>query len=899
MPKTLTAQQEQERLKNGVKGVWLFEGDFDDYSQSTLTKRFASTPFTLSSQSYDGLIANGGVRFGPIRLKPTGGIAPVTTFELSLRDEEGLSLLQDSYIVASDSFVGYFLFVTGSDADSDRIEIMRGDIEKTTINKNVWRISFKDDTKKSLKQIPTKIIEPVTYPYGFNFGAVIPEYFGNLNDEPDYVDGSVISLAPCRITDKFQVQGTSSLYQKTTTNLYQWYNSANAFGQVLNASFSGKEFTAPDPARKMFLKASRPKVTGADPPNTISDWWKVIDNDPNTNVAIPYVSPTVNNGISVWMSGTSELGVLTSVKVRVDIVTDTTYALIVGRSDDTQLYSGFNITGSQTITLALNDVGGWEGLQNLYVSVIALFNYNSVTVSAISLEIEFDDFIAFNETEPELYQSGEGYEDVTANYKDGSVIDSANSVLRNPVHILEALLRGRFLNNQEEAKIDGASFAAAAALRSDWYFDFAVDQEVSDAFIDKLCFEAGLFLWSMNGKFYCSAMEKTATPTHFFQGGYSTPVLGKISEPNKQQYDLQIDRTPSTQLYNEVALRYAVHPATEKPQKAEIASGQYRIEGNGDTDEFTDQLTDTSATFVTDDVAVGETVYVAGDTEYRIVSVVSETVLDIQAFDGGTTQTNIATDYYIGPNIREDAFISQVNYKYINPLGGNRQKTFLDDGGYISKFIREELTAQKFVEHVLEWFSVTRERIKFSLLHDGINVEIGDYIYFDHPKLMTGKRAFLISTLDGAINDTQTTITVATGQAGFFRVNDYIYIQEANVTAPEAMKVITVDAANDQLTVERNALNTKAGTFSNGKNIYRLQQKWLVTGITPMSPTVPYIKVEAEEVPESYFPTGITSDEVNNYFNATPEERAQSGWATLRNGRVIFNDPNSAISYIS
>ena len=107
---------------------------------------------------------------------------------------------------------------------------------------------------------------------------------------------------------------------------------------------------------------------------------------------------------------------------------------------------------------------------------------------------------------------------------------------------------------------------------------------------------------------------------------------------------------------------------------------------------------------------VGEGVYVDNDKLYTVASVVSETVLTLTAVDGGAVSTLSSVSYYLGPNINDLAFSSQQAYKAVNALGGNRQRTFLDDGGYISQFIRDESTAELFKDHCLDWFSASRFR---------------------------------------------------------------------------------------------------------------------------------------------------------------------------------------------
>jgi len=872
---------EAERVKDGVSGIWIIVATWDEYGQSTTTKRWASRDYTLSGNTYEGIIAQSGLSFGAQRIKASGGLAPVYSWQIRLRDESAESTITDTHVVANDEVIAYFLFPTGSETDSDRIEVMRGVVESNSTRQNVWSLKIKDDSKKDLKQIPTVTLNPITYPYAYSLGAVIPECFGNLNVAPDDTSSSIVSLAPCRFTDRFALQATSSLKKKSGSTVYQWYPSANRFAKISTSSESNGIVTVDQPERVMWARPSRPKVS-----NDVTNWYNTVDSNASVSCSI-----TGGSNLDVWLSGSPKLGAMTAVKVNIKASGDYTYTI----KDDTTTVTGPTAaTGDVVYTLTLGSYEDWS-LSLLNVEIDGTTN---ATIEEINLQIEFDDFLALSDEEPALFQVATGWEDLSTSYNDGSVVDGSGNVLRNPVHILEAMLRGSNLNDLPEADIDSTSFGSAATARASWYFDFALKEQVSDQFLDQYCFEAGLYLWNADGKWKCAAMEKTRTVDHFFHGGYHMPVVGPIDQPMQQQYDLEITPVNASQIYNEIAFRYAPHPATGQPQKAIIASGQYRLTGTCNTAETGSTLTDASATFVTDSVLAGERIYVSGDTLYEVTSVTSETVLVVTPIDGGAVTTDTGVTYYLGPNINDDAFVSQQAYKVINALGGNRQKTFLDDGGFKSQFVRDDSTAELFKEHALEWFSQPRDRIKFSLSHDGILVEVGDYLYLDHPKLKASQRAEAMTEVAEDVDGVETVIDVTTGEAGLLRADDYIYLQESNVSAPEVMKVVSVDTSLDQITVLRAQLNTKATTFSNGATIYHLTEKWVVIGVKPLSPTSTKIEIEAEEVPPSYFPVGVVTDNAYpSYSTATASQRTQAGWASLRNGRVVDTDPESAISF--
>jgi len=881
MARTLTAGQEAERVKDGVSGVWTVVATWDEFGEATTTKRWASRAYTLSSNTYAGIIAQNGLDFGMLRIKPNGGLAPVYSWTLKLRDEEAESTITDTHVVANDEVIVYFLFPTGSETDSDRIEVMRGVVERNTTRSNVWTLKIKDDSKKDLIQIPTTTLDPVTYPYAYSLGAIIPECFGNLNIGPDDVSNSIVSLARCRTTDRFALTASSSLKKKTGTTVYQWYSASHRFAKLVTTSELAGVVTVDDPARIMWLRPSRPKVS-----NDVSDWYDTVDSNASISAAI------VNtDNLDVWLSGSPKLGAMTALSIKIKASGSYNYTIY---NDTTSITGPTGVTGDTSYALTLGSFDDWA-LSLLNVEIDGTGN---ATIEEIYLQVEFDDFLAVSDEEPDLFQIVSGWEDLTTAYNDGAVVNSSGSVLRNPVNILQALLRGSNLNNLPAASVDSTSFTIAEASRSSWNFDFVMDEQVSDQFLDKFCFEAGLYLWNIEGQWKCAAMDKSRVPEHFFHGGYHMPIVGSALEPMKQQYDLEITPVNASSIFNEIAIRYAPHPATSRPQKAEIASGQYRLTGTANTVEVGSTLTDASATFVTNGVIAGEHIYVSGDTLYSVTSITSETILVVAPVAGGAVTDGTSVTYYLGPNIDGDAFVSQQAYKVVNALGGNRQKTFLDDGGFKSQFIRNETTAGLLKDHAIEWFSQPRDRIKFSLSHDGILVEPGDFLYLDHPKLKSSQRATEVTLIIEAVDSSETVIDVTAGEAGLLRADDYIYLQESNSTAPECMKIISVDTGTDQITVTRATLNTKAQTFSTGVTIYHVTEKWVVTGVKPLSPTNTKIQIEAEEVPPSYFPVGVVViDAAPDYSTATASQRAQSGFASLRNGRQVDTDPSSAISF--
>jgi hypothetical protein len=202
-------------------------------------------------------------------------------------------------------------------------------------------------------------------------------------------------------------------------------------------------------------------------------------------------------------------------------------------------------------------------------------------------------------------------------------------------------------------------------------------------------------------------------------------------------------------------------------------------------------------------------------------------------------------------------------------------------------------------DHIVDWFSQPRDAVRFALTHDGILMQPGDIFMIDHPRLKPSQRPNAVTALTSGITDSATTWNVTAGTAGLLRANDWVYLQTDAKTEPEACQIASVDAPSNQVTVTRGELNTTARAHNSAQSIYHLTTKWFCTGVQPMTRNRPYITVQAEEVPPWYFRVGVVvAAGYDNYIDASAEDQAIAGWATLRNGRVADEDAGSEISHV-
>jgi len=885
MPKALSTQANNNRFLDGVEIVWLVEATFDQYGAATVVKRYGSQAITISSNAYEDSMADGGLDFGWATVANKGGLAAVATASLKLRDEESISNLADTYVLQNDEIIFYACFIDGAQVASDFIEIARGVVESHNAGKNVWAIKLKDASKLQLQRFPTKLVDPTTYINAYQFGQPVPISFGNLNVGPNDGAGVSPSLAPIRMTDRFSLLGTAGLYKKTGSTAYQWYDQANAFAEIITSSEASDIITLDDPERKILLRPSRAKTS-----NDVTNWYYVADGDLTNTLAVG-----AGENLDVWLSGSPKLGELTALTIEIKAAGSYTYTV----KDDTTIILGPTAaTGDATLTLTSANFVSWD----LALLNIEIDGSSDCALETIELDVRFDDFLAFQDQAPRMFEKVTGFEDLTAHYADGAVIDSSGNVLRNPTHILQAILRGKDMMELATAKmINGWSDAETS--RASWYFDFAIDSQLNVDFLNDYCFQAGLHLYPEEGGWSVAAMDNTRTPSHFFHGEYHMPVLNGLSAPSEWHYDLTITPAPISDVINEVALRYKKHPAIDEYKAIKIASGRHRINGNCTivSSGSTGTLTDSSATFVTGGVIVNEYIYVSGDKEYKVDIITDETNLVISPVDGasGVLDAASSTAYWLGPNLNSDSLLSQLSFKTTTALGGTAQETAFDDGGYKSGLIQDDSTAQLLVDHIIEWNSQPRDRMEFPLFHSSIDVQLGDVCYIDHFNMRTSKRPITLSTVAGSHNSTTTTLSVATGHSGLFRVNDYIYVVAAVSGVPECMKITAINTSTDDLTVTRGTLNTEGQALSGTETIQRCQEKWMVTGVKQISPSSPFLKVRVEQMPPSYKPIGqVVSASYSVYSVATEAEKAGSGFATQYNGKVVDAEADSNISYV-
>ena len=877
--KAISTQAAAQKILDGVKLVWLVEIDADAPNAATSTQYYGSRKYTLTHAYTDQLSVN-GLQLEWTRLRVGGGLASVSNARLTFRNEAILSDLVDLYFLENDEVRVYLVFVNGSEVLADRVPVGQFVIENYPYTERLWTMQCIDGSDKDFRDIPTELINLVDYadaPLNA-LGKVVPVPFGVLRQTPHDLDGSGTFLAPAINTDIFTHTYTSGTLNNAFADAFQYYPNSRRLAKLSAITQTAGSFTINDGSRQMFISPNRKKST-----NDVAGFKSAIDRDASTSV-------TVSSGanLDLIFAGTSgQLGTMSNLYLQVAVTGAATWnydvfhgttniAAATGQSGDVQI----DLSGQ----IATYFADKWDMEQlSIQISTAA-----DLAFDEIYLDVRFEDQESRDRESLPVFQEVDGFEDLAASYKDGAVISSAGVTLENPVHILESIFRAKMLLNIPAASMDLSAFDAAATARATWKFAFVLDQPVEIEFLNQFAFQAALHLFKDGaGAWNAVAQDKTATPVHYFSA-HNMAVKNPREEPSRWETNIQFSRTPIRDLINEVVLRYGLDRTTGEYTKLSVSSGRHRVAGTCIVNATAGTLTDSSADFLTDSVQVGDTVYVEGDKDYDVDAVQSETVLEISGV-GGVNDNGTLTNYWAGPNLTGPMKRSQTRYKTEHALG-DRFNQFSRRGGFTSDFINDDTTAQNLITHIEEWRSQRRLSVEFATWWNAIDAELGDVCFVDHTWLSTTKRPSVLTTLSGGINNSTTTIPLISNAV---RVDDYILI------GTEIMLVTARTPASSNVTATRAQCNTQAAAANGGAEVLIMNRvKWEITGIRADISTA-QIRIEAQETPPDYNPTGLVSAAGSaNWSAATSEQKVSSGYASTFSGRVVDDDEYSAISYV-
>ena len=887
--------------------LYLIEVDADVPGAATTTLRYGTRQYTIPSTSttYEDKLRDGGLSLGGHQARIGGGLAEVSGFSYVLANEAQESVtLADAYFLENDAVRVYLIFISGSEDSDDKIEIARGVIENYPFSMRDFTFDVIDGSDKDFKQFPTLAINLIDHPFApvDSLGKIIPVVFGEVN-QLGFVTGTGLApfLAPTSNIDIFQRKYTSGTLNDSYSFVYQYYSGARRFGQVSNITQSSTPyFTVDDAERHMYLGPVMPKSS-----NDVADWYLTADGK-YSGAGATHATIALNSDLDVYIGGCPKLGTVTEVVAKI-LSNSGSYDYEVFLGAVSLAASSSPVSGNQSITLAASN---WATNWDFERVSVEIDGTGAANITEIFLEVSYDDQQTAEAQSLPLFQATVGFEDLTTNYRDGAVISSSGTALRNPVDILHAVFRAKNLLDLPIADINVPSFTSARANRTiaggnvaDWYFDFVLDQPVNIEFLNELAFQAGLHLFKdFKGTWKVVSQDKDRTPTQSFWSEHNIAIRNPDAVPEEWEYDATFARTPIRDLINEVALRYRLDRATGEYTKVAIASGRHRTTGTG-TLTAAGLFTDSAANFSTNGAVVDDTVYIEGDKAYTVSAIAPSgaTTLTLTSSTGINVHT-VAATYYIGPNLTGEMIRSQLRYKTTNPLG-QELKDYTDIGGYTSDFIADDSTAVAFVDHLVTLRSQRRLQVEFGTWLNAVDVELGDTVWLDHPWLPVSRRPVQYTTLGAALNDSATSVTVQDGDATLFRQvssgeKDFIRV---NYEVMEVQTIVTSGSANT-ITVTRAQCGTQAAAHDDDTPVYHLNRvRFEVVGTQYDLDNV-QIRIQAQETPPAYAPEGraVSSSDYSGvtFASATETQRVQAGWATPFNGLMIEDDEFSNISNV-
>ena len=872
---------ELNRHNAAYRIVWLVEVDADEPGASTTTQYYAHRKYTVNGQAYADQFA-AWPEFGWQRIRVGGGISQVGTMNVRLRNEAKLTQLLDTYFLENDEIRSYLIFADGTETTTDRVELFRGVVEDPPFGLHEWDIQARDGSEKDFREVPQAKVNLIDYvDASFDaLGKVIPEPFGNLNVGPhDDAGADPLLAGPCRNINVFTQEYTPGLNCTSYGQVFQYYQASGRYAEVPAAAVTqgANSFLISTSSREVRLGGVLAAGT-----NDVAGYNAALDGDITNGVAI-----VASDNLDILIGGMPKVGEITSLKLVIDASGGYNYDLLL----DGVSKSSASVNGDQSITIAsatTDHADNW----NFEQYEVQIDGTGAATINSIYLLLAFEDQMTIDRQGLDLYQKVTGFEDLAAKYADGSQI-KGGGVITNCADALEALLRATNLMGLVAAGVNQTSFDSVAITRSGYNVGFMLSQPASVPWLNEFCFQMGLHLFKdFEGKWKVVAQEKTLAPVHTFLGDKHVAVLNPDDPPEGFEPDIAFSRTPIAHLINEIALRYKLDRGTGQFTAIHIKSGRTRLTGTCSVTASTEKLEDLTASFSTGTTpaVVGDTVYVEGDKDYTVDAIDSDTVLSISTATGSVRDSVAGTNYSLGPNVDGRMVRSQSRYKTENPLG-QAQDSLTAVGGYTSDIIVDDTTATNVVERLVEWRSQRRFQVEFATFLNAVDVELGDFCWFDHAWLPTSKKPVLIGTIISGINAAVTTMDSA--ENGLLRTGDIVLMDD------EAVQVTAVNYSGTDITISRADDNTVAATHATGTAMYRLNLvRWEITGLRPV-PEKQQFRLQIQETPPGYQPVGIVVTAGYPAWDAaTAAQRAQSGWSTLFSGRVKDEDEYSAISYV-
>ena len=842
--------------------------------------------YVIDSKTHLDLLMPQGLGDLRMSIPAGGGIATVSVWNVDIlnpTDAGGRqSDMLDDYFLENDEIRWKMVFKTGSETAADILTLFAGDLQDPEISTLTFSLSAKDGTRKTLKEVPQEIADPIEFPNIpiDNTRFPIPVAIGDLNVEPFNTAGSRPRLAHCIAVDKLLHKYTSSRFNKTGGQPYVFYRSARMYSRIEDYTVSGIFFTIDSSLRFSKIKPIRPLAT-----NDVATWQNVVDGSTATGAAI-----VASDNLDVQFRGVPKLGTISAIEVRIEASGSFNYT--VQKQGETDITGGG--TGGTSVSLSSwNFSSNWDFEQiKVLIDGTGAATINLITLDITFLEQETGDQLAYP-----VFQSVQGYEDQAARYQDGGAIVGAGTLIENPIDVLLALMRDKRMGmRMETAQIETSNLAAERTKLTGWKFAFSLDLAMDINALSDLAVQGKIRMFrTFDGKWKLSVFDKTNVPVAaFFHESNIAITNPEEEDASKHETSLTVGRSPMAEIFNEFLVRYGWDPALGTYTEQEIASPHYLVIGTGTLNLSAGTLTDTAtpATFVTDGVQVGYKCFMDRDQLYKVDAVVSETVLQVSTVDpGGEVSDGHVDTYYIGPNFNFDCHRSSLKYKLVNRMTIE------------SRFIQDKTTAQNLIAHVVEYYGERRMIAPFRTWLNGVNLELGDFMVIDHPDIPPKKRPTLLGTLSAGINDSVVALPMTTNQELLAQEDDILFLKPADGAHYRECVIVTgIDDVNGEIDVTRAEVGTIARAWSAGDEVWRFITKFEAVDLNYQpngNGGHPEIEITPRETPRFYVPVGhVAPDGTPDYADASAEERIQYGWVTYPNGEVVWLDPDSAQSFV-
>lgn len=841
---------------NHFESVWAVKLLLDSSNSSDIESRlWATGEVTIGEDIYEPLIVDNGIIFSDSTTDILGGYNPLNNeVTISVINVENESEILSNYVLVNDTVIVYLVQLLNG-VYHDHVKFFEGKIYNRNINKSLWNIKAKNKLGKLIINYPTKLITPLSLPDTSpdNFGKVEPIVLGKFDISPFDNIGRAARLAPCVDTQATWVGGfTSGFYNNSYDELYDLKD--GEYYEILDQSETPENHVRNvDSSRRRFRM-----YLGAPSQDNRAINWQNLSNGKDEGIFNP--SSMANNDIlSLFFASRAKQGAINSVKLvmrRTDLIAFSTnewYSLTINNENLT-IFLDSNITVDEREGTLIHSIDwtnkDWDDLAEIKLTM----NNQHVELKQVYLEIEFT--IIDQERVPNIVQKVTGVAPNPVLLGFAEQYDGDISI-ENPVHHVLVILCHSSMMNIPVNLIDLNSFKIAATVRNEWKFSHIINNINNKDSLRRLLVEAGLTLVEHNGLIAIRAASSEPEPVG--------AIIGEehiLNENNNPLFSL--DLTPEDRIINNIPLRYNRDENIDKYSEIYIAGSlAYNVESllgtvtiNDDGDAFLE------GAFNTTNYREGEDlVYIVKNGGlYKISDIITVNRLKLLNTDNSNySGSEGQTEFFVGPNLNVKSIRSVYRNKVVRSFGGFTPN-FIDLGSYNHLYIKDEITAKKWAEFYLDWFSQSRIIGKGTSFWHIADLVVGDIILFDDYLLPTKYRPKLINYIRVLNSNGAQRLEI---KYNTLQPNDYIYVRDEG--SLEIMKVLTI-YDDFKVDVQRGLFNTPTITLNVDSEIRRFEKKFRLKSIKPFPHRLKW-DFTIDQVPSIYYPVPVLINNRGHIYN--------------------------------